>query len=634
VTDTNTVNTFTDRRRAQLASFNNASFNNTEHTHTAIGPVPDWLAAESITSPALSPSGNRLAFVSDRDGLPGLWVTSLREGAEPVRLETGPDHVRAVSWAPSGRWLACLLAPFGGEQTSVVVLRPDGSDLRTLAGGPGGAATLGGWRRDGRLVGVTESSRAGTDGCRAYAIDPVTGERTRLAEGPAAVVCALGPDGARAVVRVGRRGVRQLLLVDVDSGRHTALLAAADATVADARFSADGTTLYLHTDSGHDRPCLFAVPVDRAGRPGATRLVAARPDADLDLFALAGERIATVWNVDGYSELELHTCDGTHQAGRTPAEVVSSAAFAPDGSWLLLGVESPADPPHVVACPVEDGAPRRLVTSRPEWNRDELVEPALLRFAAEDDLELSGWWYAPRNTPSPAPTVLWLHGGPEAQERPTFAPLMQALAQAGVAVFAPNVRGSSGYGRGFVNADNVERRFAAISDVAAAAGFLVSTGLADPARLGVSGRSYGGYLTLAALVGFPELFRVGVDVCGIADLETFFACTEPWIASAAISKYGDPATDRTLLRELSPLHRIDLLAAPLLVVHGEHDTNVPLVEAEQVVRALRERGAAPGFLLFPDEGHEVHRVANRVRFVREVVSWLSSHLLEVNEQTA
>jgi dipeptidyl aminopeptidase/acylaminoacyl peptidase len=645
VNDMNTVNTFTNRRRAQLAGISSAD--STYVGYGAIGPVPDWLAAESITSQALSPSGDRLAFVSDRDGLPALWITELGcitdMAAEPLRLDTGTEHVRAVSWSPDGRWLACLLAPFGGEQTSVLVLRPDGTDIRALTAGPGGAATLGAWRADGRLIGITESGRSAAqtgsapDECQAYAVDPATGRRTLLATGPAAVVCTLSPNGRHAVVRVGRRGTRQLLLVGLNSGRRTALLIEPDATVADARFTADGSTLYLHTDSGLDRPALLGLDLNKAGLPRSVRprLVAARPDADLDLFALSRGQIAMVWNVDGYSELELiDPTDGTCHARRTPAEVVTSCVFAQDGSWLLLGAESPTDPPHVVACPISDGRPRRLVSRRPDWPAGELVEPTLLRFAAEDGLELSGWWYGPKGVLGAGPTVLWLHGGPEAQERPTFAPLLQALATAGVAVFAPNVRGSSGFGHDFVNADNVERRFAAISDVAAAANFLISAGLADPARLGVSGRSYGGYLTLAALVHFPELFRVGVDVCGMADLETFFAYTEPWIATAATSKYGDPDRDRALLRELSPLHRIERLVAPLLVVHGGYDTNVPLVEAEQLVQALHERGAAPGFLLFPDEGHEVHGTANRARFIRAVVDWLTSHLLEIGEQTA
>jgi dipeptidyl aminopeptidase/acylaminoacyl peptidase len=150
----------------------------------------------------------------------------------------------------------------------------------------------------------------------------------------------------------------------------------------------------------------------------------------------------------------------------------------------------------------------------------------------------------------------------------------------------------------------------------------------------VSGRSYGGYLTLVALAWFPELFRVGVDVCGISDFATFYAQTEPWIAAAAVTKYGDPQADAALLRELSPIHSVDRITAPLLVVHGTYDTNVPIVEAEQIVAALQERGASPGLLLFDDEGHEVHSTANRVLFVREVVRWVTGHLLDVGEQTA
>src|SRR5437763_3508077 len=145
--------------------------------------------------------------------------------------------------------------------------------------------------------------------------------------------------------------------------------------------------------------------------------------------------------------------------------------------------------------------------------------------------------------------------------------------------------------------------------------------------MGCGGRSYGGYLTVAAMVAYPTLFRVGVDVCGITDFETFFAHTEPWIAAAAVSKYGDPRQDPGLLRELSPIHRIGQLRAPVLVVHGGQDTNVPTIDAEQLVAALRDRGAAPSYLVLPDEGHEILSISNRAVFVRETVHWLTSHLL-------
>jgi dipeptidyl aminopeptidase/acylaminoacyl peptidase len=319
-----------------------------------------------------------------------------------------------------------------------------------------------------------------------------------------------------------------------------------------------------------------------------------------------------------------------------PGDVVTGAAFTRDGRALLVGNEGPAVPPTITRISLDDheGVPVTPLLPAAPRSGEHLVDPVLHHFPGEDGLPLSGWLFRPATVYGAVPTLIWLHGGPEAQERPIFQPLFQALLAEGVAVFAPNVRGSGGYGRSFSQADDLERRFVAITDVRAAVESLVASGLADASRIGVSGRSYGGYLTLVALAWFPELFRVGVDVCGISDFATFYAQTEPWIAAAAVTKYGDPQADAALLRELSPIHSVDRITAPLLVVHGTYDTNVPIVEAEQIVAALQERGASPGFLLFDDEGHEVHGTANRVLFVREVVRWVTGHLLDVGEQTA
>jgi dipeptidyl aminopeptidase/acylaminoacyl peptidase len=193
-------------------------------------------------------------------------------------------------------------------------------------------------------------------------------------------------------------------------------------------------------------------------------------------------------------------------------------------------------------------------------------------------------------------------------------------------VFTPNVRGSSGFGRTFVNADNGPLRYAAIADVASCVDYLVGSGVADPARVGCMGRSYGGYLTLAALVRYPSLFAVGIDICGMSRFSTFYEHTEPWIAAAAVSKYGDPVADADLLHDLSPMTRIEELRAPLLVVHGENDSNVPVIEATQVVEALRARGVPCKYLLFPDEGHELLHRSSRATFLRETVDWLTTHL--------
>src|SRR5690606_32695191 len=154
----------------------------------------------------------------------------------------------------------------------------------------------------------------------------------------------------------------------------------------------------------------------------------------------------------------------------------------------------------------------------------------LVRFAARDGLDLAAWHYRPPHVQGPAPYLVFLHGGPEDQERPAFDPLYQNVLAAGIGVLAPNVRGSGGDGRAFREADDRERRFRAVDDVADCAGWLVRSGLAAADRIACMGWSYGGYLTLAALVTHPGLFRAGASVSGIADFETFFARSEPWIA--------------------------------------------------------------------------------------------------------
>ncbi|MCW2717939.1 S9 family peptidase [Pseudonocardia sp.] len=598
------------------------------------------LFAPAYTDPVPSPDGSLLAWISDRDGRPRAWLARLPEDGSPVVEPEKPvvddADVQALSWSPDGLWLALQLAPGGGERTIIRVVAPDGSDVRNLAPGAA-AATLGAWSPSGHLLGVTVFPEGAGDG-QACLLDLRDGTSTVLAAGPAARVCAVSGDGRRAVVRLGRRGARGLELVDLRSGRRTELIPGAEATVADARFGVTGGQLYVHTDAGRDRPALLAVTLRGMSGVSTVFTIAERPDDDLDIVALdpAGARAALVWNVDGRSETELLDLrSGLLEPLVQPlGEVVTGAAFTRDGRALLVAGEGPTITPRIGRIELDGYADHTPLLPAEPADDEALVAPTLHDFRAEDGLRLSGWLFRPRGGLGALPTMLWLHGGPEAQERPTYQPLFQALLAAGVAVFAPNVRGSGGYGREFASADDHERRFVAITDVRAAVDFLTSSGLADPGRIGVSGRSYGGYLTLAALARFPELFAVGVDVCGMSDFATFYAHTEPWIAEAATSKYGDPHADATLLRELSPIHQADRIVAPLLVVHGGNDTNVPLVEAEQIVEALRERGASPGYLLFPDEGHEVRGTENRAVFVREVVSWVSARLTEPAEQTA
>jgi dienelactone hydrolase/Tol biopolymer transport system component len=547
-------------------------------------------------SPALSPDGRHAAYVSDRSGSPKVWVQPV--GSDLTFLvDTGAEPVASVHWSHGGGWLACVIAPGGAPRTEVWLVRPDGSALHQVAGFGADTAENVRWLPGGPLLTVTENLTT------TLLIDASEGARSVICTGELVSLFDVSPDRSRALLRLGARGDRHIVVRCLQTGVDEYVTSGEQAC-----FGPDGT-VWARSDTG-ERPVLLH----------GTSVEASSHDAEVEAFALTadGSKVAVLWNVDGgRSALTVGAASID-----LPGWVVSQPVWSADGSTLAFTAEGPGQPHGVWTWSAESGPAAVSV--------DEIADnpalPTLQRFASHDGLEISGWLFEPA-TPGPHPTVLWLHGGPEAQERPGHGPVFQSLVERGIAVFAANVRGSSGFGRTFVNADNGALRYAAIADVAACVDHLVTNGITDPSRVGCMGRSYGGYLTLAALVTYPTLFAVGIDVCGMSNFATFYEHTEPWIAAAAVSKYGDPVRDADLLRDLSPITRIDRLQAPLMVVHGENDSNVPVIEAEQVVKALAERGVEHRYLLFPGEGHELLHRSSRAEYLRETVGWLTRHLI-------
>jgi dipeptidyl aminopeptidase/acylaminoacyl peptidase len=224
------------------------------------------------------------------------------------------------------------------------------------------------------------------------------------------------------------------------------------------------------------------------------------------------------------------------------------------------------------------------------------------------------------------PVVVNIHGGAEMQYKPTFNTVIQFLVNQGFAVFSPNVRGSSGYGKIFNHLDDVEKRVDAIHDLKYAHKWLVESGKIEPKRIAVYGGSYGGFMTLAVLTTFPNLWAAGIDLYGMANFITFLQNTGPWRRRERAFEYGDPVKDADFLRELSPIYKADRIVAPLLVVHGANDPRVPKTETDQIVEALRKRGVAVEYLLFNDEGHGIVKLKNRITTYRAIINFLQKYL--------
>jgi dipeptidyl aminopeptidase/acylaminoacyl peptidase len=222
--------------------------------------------------------------------------------------------------------------------------------------------------------------------------------------------------------------------------------------------------------------------------------------------------------------------------------------------------------------------------------------------------------------------VIHVHGGPESQARPVFNPVIEYLVSHGYGVLAPNVRGSTGYGYEYQSLDDVRLRMDSVKDLQHAALWLGKSGIADPRRIAVMGASYGGFMVLAAVTNYPDLWAAGVDIVGVVNFVTFLENTGPWRRKLRESEYGSLEHDREFLEHISPIRLVDRITAPMFVVHGANDPRVPVGEAEQIVNALRARGVPVEYLRFEDEGHGLVKRANRLIAYPAIARFLEHHL--------
>ena len=420
----------------------------------------------------------------------------------------------------------------------------------------------------------------------------------------------------------------ELLLVESATGRVGPITdSAVPGDWAGARWLSDSTGLLASSDAGTEFVSLRRF--DLASRRWST----VAEEADCDVWgwpAPDGRRIAVVRARDGADSLAVHSYDG---AGLGPGQPVdfghpgvltfrSQPVWAPDSALLGMTFGSPVQPPEVYAWRGGDTAERRT-TSNPAAAVEGLVQPSSARVPTPDGEQIPVLAMVPPQPDGSA--VLIIHGGPEAATVRNWNPVAAALALAGHTVVLPNVRGSTGYGRRWLSMDDVDKRLDSVADLVAVRDWLPTLGV-DPGRVALYGGSYGGYMVLAGLTFYPELWAAGVDIVGISSLVTFLQNTSAYRRAYREREYGRLAEDRAVLEAASPLPIIDRVRAPLLVIHGANDPRVPLSEAEQVVAAVRGNGIECQLLVYPDEGHGLAKRANQLDAYPQVLDFLARQL--------
>jgi dipeptidyl aminopeptidase/acylaminoacyl peptidase len=368
---------------------------------------------------------------------------------------------------------------------------------------------------------------------------------------------------------------------------------------------------------------------------GALTAVTPALNWDVSGFAVDDTRRHIVYTVNEGGATRLRALDAkTYAAIALPrfesADQVTDGEFSPNGRYLTLGVESATAPRQSYLYDFSTGSlDSWTLPSSPEVDTAGFVRPALEDYPARDGTRIPMFVRRPaKPCDGPCPVVIEFHGGPESQSQAAFSTRAQLFVEAGFVHLLPNVRGSDGYGKSWLAADNGPRRLAIITDIEDAATYArkaFAAGGKAP-RVGIYGGSYGGYSVLIGMTMFAGAYDAGVSVVGISDLRTFLRNTAPYRRMLRASEYGDPEKDQEALAKLSPMTYIDRLRAPLLLIQGVSDPRVPVGEALQIYETLQKKGVPSELVLFADEGHGARRRDNVAIQTANTLEFFKKHL--------
>jgi dipeptidyl aminopeptidase/acylaminoacyl peptidase len=583
-----------------------------------------YLKIRGAWGASFSPDGRRVSFLTEITGVPQVWEVGAEGSSWPEQLTFYEERVTDAAYSPAGNRLLFGMDA-GGNERSQLFLLEDG-EVTDLTRAPEAIHYSGGFSPDGRRIAYTATRRNGTD-FDVFVQDLPDGEPQMVWEVSGYhMVVDWAADGRALIVSRHHSNVNNdLYRLDLSTGGATLLTPhEGDARFFGANVTPEGGSVYLATD--RDGEFLRLARLDLA----TLSLDYLTPDdRDVEGVELStdGRYLVASRNVDGYSDVLLFNGKGRRMPDpRIPEGIVGGFEFSPDSGRLAFTLTAPERNPDVWVLDLPDGEARRLTRSStagipPRTFR----KPEVVRYPSFDGRRIPALFHKPGI--ENAPVIVNVHGGPESQSRPAFAPVTQYLLHRGYAVFFPNVRGSTGYGKSYTHLDDVELRMDSVKDLAHAAYWLRERG---HERIAVMGGSYGGFMVLAALTEYPELWTAGVDIVGIANLVTFLENTGSYRRSLRESEYGSLEKDREFLASISPIHKAENIEASLMVVHGKNDPRVPVGEAEQIVERVKKNGGTVEYLLYEDEGHGLAKLKNRLDAYPRIAAFLEEHLARVN----
>ncbi|WP_277553665.1 S9 family peptidase [Halobaculum limi] len=599
--------------------------------------IERYLNVRSAHSAAFAEDGT-LAFLMDTTGTPQVW--SLDDpGAWPEQHTFFEERITFVDWSPERRELAFGMDEGGDERMQLFRLNPDTGEITEWTSMPDAKHRWGGWSNDGERFAFASNRRdESVFDVYVQGREETEDDAELVYEGDGWLsVAGWSPDDTRLLVHEAHASFEHdLHVLDIETGELTHLTPhTSEARFQSPEWAPDGESVYVCTDHASDTLRLERIALGGDGEAVGDLTVVEDGDGwNVDGVAIDEDTNRVVYsrNVEGYTELTVGEFTAPERIDvfatpDLPKSVAGGVSFGPDADRIAVTVTGSTVNTNTYVVDVKTGEAERWTYAATAGIPSEtFVEPELVHYPTFDGREIPAFFSTPDDAPEgDTPVIVDIHGGPESQRRPSFNAVKQYFLNNGYAVFEPNVRGSSGYGKAYSHLDDVEQRMDSVADIEAAVEWLHDHPVVDPERIVAMGGSYGGFMVLSALTEYPDLWAAGIDIVGIASFVTFLENTGDWRRELREAEYGSLEEDREFLESVSPINSIGEIQAPLFVLHGANDPRVPVGEAEQIVEEASEH-VPTRKLIFEDEGHGFSKLSNRIEAYRAIVEFLNEHV--------
>jgi dipeptidyl aminopeptidase/acylaminoacyl peptidase len=588
----------------------------------------------------ISPDGRWLSWLAPKDGVLNIWLAPIGDmAAARVITDDRKRGIRFYGWAYDGSHLLYMQDEGGSEDFHIYAVAIESREVRDLTPIAGVQARIHDLSLDEPHIAAIEINDRDKSWHDLYRIDIRTGKRELLYANTQQLSRVVldrqlrprlasksRPEGGRIRYRIDGDKLEPIGIIEHED----------DLTTYTIGYTRDGRTLYGVSSVGRDTAALLAADQET----GKERVLAEHPKADIGRVIIHPETFvieaagAQHLTLDWIPLEERMASDLKRLHGELPGEVSIADRTRDDSRWIVVASAAEA-PATYHLYERNSGKLTELFPTRPDLKPYRLAPMRGQVIRARDKLELVSYLTLPPSPEprlkAPLPMVLLVHGGPWARDVYGFDPNHQWLANRGYAVLSVNFRGSTGFGKNFLNAGDLQWGRKMHDDLLDAVNWAVGQGIADRARVAIMGGSYGGYATLAGLAFTPEVFCCGVDIVGPSNLETLLATIPPYWAAFfenLARRVGDPRTEagRKLLKERSPLNSAGAIAKPLLIGQGANDPRVKQAESDQIIAAMRAKGLPVAYILYSEEGHGFAEPANRISFFAIAEAFLGRHL--------